>query len=382
MPGPACVSLATLLALLLCATQSAADSRLETRAFGNLHDSRLARHFPVLAELTVDGHVLPGLHHNFVPQGVELLANGREGVVSGYFCRRFTYWYQSLFRRCALKRSAVYLIDLDSGRAKRLALLEEPDGMPMRRHAGGVAELHGRLWLPDNFIVFRFRLAALREADEPVITLRPENDRPIGVDASGDFITAHKGSLWIGNFQRGRRGNPLPAHYVAPGTGTRGWTAGYRIDPDTLRPASRERYQVAFAGVSYEVYRPDAALHHRSKVQGMTFLHDRRVVLSTSFGPRRGALAFHRLAAAPLGDAAEGAPVALPDGSTLTVEALNRSTRESVVSTPPGAEGISWDSQRLAVAFEGGAMPYRKRWRLLEDRLLMLVPPPGVVIDE
>lgn len=371
-----------LLALLLCAPQLAADSRLETRAFGNLHDSRLERHFPVLGALVVGGQVLPGLHRNFVPQGVELLAGeAGEAVVSGYFCRRFTYWYQTLFRRCALKRSALFLIDLDSGVAKRLALLEEPDGTPMRRHAGGVAELHGRLWVPDNFIVFRFSLEALREARKPVITLRPENERPIGVDASGDFVTAHDGSLWIGNFQRADRGNPLPDHYFAPLTDTRGWTAGYRIDPETLRPVSRERYQVSFAGVSYEVYRPDAALHHRSKVQGLTFLDDRRVVLSTSFGPRRGALAFHRLGSAPLGDTPAGSPVTLPDGSSLQVEPLNRGSRESVVATPPGAEGVTWDSERLAVAFEGGAMPYRKRWRLLEDRLLLLIPPPDVVVD-
>ncbi|UEX76748.1 hypothetical protein LMH63_12365 [Spiribacter halobius] len=371
-----------LLALLLCAPPVAGDSRLETQAFGNLHDSRLDRHFPLLSELMVGGHVLPGLHRNFVPQGVDYLA-GHEGeaVLSGYFCKRFTARYRGPFRRCVLKRSALYLFDLESGRAQRLALLEEPDGTPMRRHAGGVAELYERLWLPDNFVVFRFSLEALRTADEPVITLRPENERAIGVDASGDFITAHEGTLWIGNFQRGRRGNPLPAHYQAPDAETRGWTAGYRIDQDTLRPVSQARYRVNFAGVAFEVYRPDAALHHRNKVQGMTFLDDTRVVLSTSFGPRRGALAFHRLAAAPIGDSAEGAAVTLPDGSTLPVQSLTRATRASVISTPPGAEGVSWDGQRLAVPFEGGAMPYRQRWRWREDRLLLLTPPPDPRVD-
>lgn len=374
--------LVTLLALLLCTPHVAADSPLQTQAFGNLHDSRMTRQFPALGALMVGGHVLPGLHRNFVPQGVDFLsAHEDEAVLSGYFCRRFTLWYQGLFRRCALKRSALYLFDLETGQAKRMALLEEPDGTPMRRHAGGIAELHDRLWLPDNFIVFRFDLAALRDADEPVITMRPENERPIGVDASGDFITAHNDSLWIGNFQRAGRGKPLPDHYIAPETDTRGWTAGYRIDPDTLRPESRTRYDVSWGGVRFEVYRPDAAFHHRNKVQGMTFLDDRRVVLSTSFGPRHGALAFHRLGAAPLGDSARGWPTTLPDGSTLEVQNLNLLTRESIVSTPPGAEGVSWDNERLAVAFEGGAMPYRERWRLLEDRLLLLTQPPHLAGD-
>lgn len=372
-----------LLSLLLCTPHIAADDRLDTRSFGNLHGARLTRHFPILDVLMVGGHVLPGLHRNFVPQGVDFLdAHEGEAVLSGYFCRRFTLWYRSLFRRCALKRSALYLFDLESGQAKRLALLEEPDGTPMRRHAGGVAELHDRLWLPDNFIVFRFSLAALRDADQQVITMRPENERPIGVDSSGDFITAHDDSLWIGNFQREGRGNPLPDHYLAPDKDTRGWTAGYRIDPDTLRPESRTRYDVSWAGVRFEVYRPDAAFHHRNKVQGMTFLDDTRVVLSTSFGPDSGALSFHRLATKPLGDAAPGWPVTLPDGSTLHVQALNLLTRASVISTPPGAEGVSWDGERLAVAFEGGAMPYRERWGWREDRLLLLIPPPEFTDDD
>lgn len=123
---------------------------------------------------------------------------------------------------------------------------------------------------------------------------------------------------------------------------------------DTLRPVNRTSYHVSFSSVRFEVYRPDAALNHRNKVQGMTFLDDKRVVLSTSFGPRRGALAFQRLAAPPLGDAAHGLPVTLPDDLTLHVQALNRSTREFVMSTPAGAEGISSDSERIAVAFKGG----------------------------
>lgn len=365
------------LGLLLATHEAAADARLETHEFGNLDESRFVREYPVLDALLTEGHVIPGLHRNFVPQGIDFLdAHPGEVVLSGYFCERFSVWWQGFFRHCVLKRSALYLFDLESGQALRLALLERRDGQPMRLHAGGVAELHGRLWLPDNFVVFRFDPAELRNAEEPVITMRPENEEPIGVDSSGDFVTAHDGSLWIGNFQRAGRGHPLPAHYRSPRTGTLGWTAAYRIDPDTLRPVSRSRYEVSFGGVEFEVYRPDAALHHRNKAQGLSFVGDRGVVLSASFGARHGMLAFHRLPAMPVGDDAHGSPVTLPDGSVLRVQSLNLSTRQSVVPTPPGAEGVAYDTTTLAVAFEGGAMPYRKRWRLVEDRMLLLVPPP------
>ena len=359
--------------LVLPLANAVGEDRLQTPSFGNLGDGRLADEFPGLASLLVKGHVIPGLHRGFVPQGVDLL-DGGEMVLSGYFCERFTPRFQNLLRRCVQKRSAIYLMDAEGGSAKRLALLEMPDGRPMRLHAGGIAELHGKLWIPDNFVVFRFSLEQLRQADDPVISMAPDNRAPIGVDASGDFITSHQDTLWIGNFQRSRRGDPLPGHYLAPEWGTRGWTAAYHIDPETLRPVSQETYSVAFGGTHYEVYRPDAALHHRDLVQGMAFLDDRRVVISTSYGPRRSALAQHKLPVSPLAGHLVGPAVPLPDGSEMVVQALNLPTREAVVSMPPGSEGVAWDQQQLAVAFEGGALPYRNRWRLLEDRVLFLAP--------
>lgn len=366
------------LALALAADAAPADTRLEARGFGNIEASRFSRNYPALDALLIEGQVVPGLHRGFVPQGIDFLESyPGEVVLSGYFCERLTPAWQSLVRRCLRKRSALYLFDLEAGEATRLALLAERDGTPMRRHAGGVAELHDRLWLPDNFIVYRFDLARLREASGRVITMRPDNDRPIGVDSSGDFVSAHDDSLWIGNFQRSRRGYPLPAHYRSLLSDTSGWTAGYRIDPETLRPTSETRYEVSFGGIEYEVYRPDVALHHRSKVQGITFLGDRQVMLSTSWGRNASMLSFHRLPGAPFGDTAYGTPVTLPDGSELRVQSLGLATRQSLVAAPPGAEGVSYDGRRLAIAFEGGAMPYRERWRRIEDRVLLLRPPPA-----
>lgn len=367
------------LALAVAVHAAGADTRLEAHRFGNLDARLFARSYPALDVLLIDGHVIPGLHRGFVPQGIDFLEDHPgEAVLSGYFCKRFTTGWQSLVRRCLRKRSALYLYDLEAGEALRLALLEEHDGLPMRRHAGGIAELHERLWLPDNFIVYRFALAELREASAPVITMRPENDTPIGVDSSGDFITAHGDSLWIGNFQRARRGYPLPPHYRSLLTDTAGWTAGYRIDPETLRPTSEARYQISFGGIAFEVYRPDAALHHRSKVQGITFVGDRQVVLSTSYGRYASMLSFHRLPGAPFGDANFGTPVTLPDGSELRAQSLGLATRQKLIAAPPGAEGVTHDGRRLAVAFEGGAMPYRERWNRVEDRLLLLLPPPAL----
>lgn len=320
--------------------------------------------------------MIPGLQSAFVPQGVDIIGpDAREAVLSGYFCEDFTRWWQSLIRQCVQKRSAFYLYDLEAGEAVRLALLNERNGEPMRRHAGGVAELHDRLWLPDDFVVFRFDLSELRRADERVITMRPENGRRIGVDSSGDFITAFEDRLWIGNFQRGRRGRPLPAHYRSLSTGTAGWTAGYRIDPETLRPTNRARYTVSFGSKEYDVYRPDAALHHRNKVQGLNFLDGRRVVLSASFGRGSSTLAFHGAPGESAGNAADGAQVTLPDGSLLQVRTLGTATRQNLIAAPPGAEGVAYDGTMLAVAFEGGAMPYRQRWRWIEDRVLLFVPP-------
>lgn len=368
------------LALSFAGQSLQADPRLEAPGYGNISEREFREDYAALSERLAGSHVIPGLHRNFVPQGLEFLEpESNEVVLSGYFCERFSRWWRSFVRHCVQKRSAFYLFDLDAGKAVRLALLEEHSGEPMRRHAGGVALLHGRLWLPDYFQVFRFDLSELRDAPGSVITMRPGNEKRIGVDSSGDFITAFGDMLWIGNFQRGRRGNPLPVHYTSLLTSTRGWTAGYRINPDTLRPESRVRYEVSYGGVLYDVHRPNAALHHGSKVQGMSFLGGKRVVLSASYSYQKSALTFHGLAHPPAREAGPDETMMLPDGSTLRIRTLDASSRQQLVTAPPGAEGIAFNGSLLAVAFEGGALPYRQRWRRLEDRFLLLRPPshPG-----
>ncbi|MDT0635611.1 hypothetical protein [Spectribacter hydrogenoxidans] len=366
-----------LLLLGLVLATARAETRLESPGFGNIDELRMSHMYPALDTLVVGDAVVPGLHENFVPQGIDFLdEHPGEVVLSGYFCKRFSRFPQSFVPRCVQKRSALYLVDATAGRALRLALLSERDGTPMRRHAGGVASLYGHLWLPDNFVIFRFDLNALRDAEEPVITMTPDNDRPIAVDASGDFISAFEDSLWVGNFQRADRGRPLPPHYLSPLSGTAGWTAGYRMDPQTLRPVSRERYEVSFAGQRYEVLRPDAALHHRNKAQGMGFIDARNVVLSASYGPSNSRLSFHALECDPFRAEECGIPVTLPDDSTLHVQALAEQSLSTALAAPPGAEGVAFDGERLTVVFEGGAMPYRRRWWLVEDRLLLFLPPP------
>lgn len=358
-----------------------AKRRLEVHGYSNLDPVSYRLSYPVMAGLLVEGHVVPGLHANFVPQGIDFLPDeSTRAVLSGYFCQRFQRapLRQGLISLCSQKQSALYLVDLEAGKALRLAMLEERDGEPMRRHAGGIAVLHDRLWLPDTFEVLRFDLSKLVDSWSKTITLKPENKERIGIDSSGDFITAKGDSLWIGNFQRASRGAPLPRHYRSLGGGTAGWTAAYRIDPKTLRPVNTEQYTVHFAGKPYEVYRPDAGLHHRSLVQGMTFIDERRIVLSTSWGNAPSAFNFHRLPDNPLEADHDDVPlVELPDGSEIPVWAVLPATREMQIFAPPGAEGIAFDGQLLLTVFEGGALPYRERWGHIEDRMI-LFQPPGV----
>ncbi|WP_440995862.1 hypothetical protein [Arhodomonas sp. SL1] len=368
-------------ALLLLAVScgAAADPRLEAPSFRNIDPVTFRFDYPALAALKLEGQVVPGLHRNFVPQGIDYVDrdNGRV-VLSGYFCERVGRGlrWQMFIRRCMLKHSALYLYDLAAGETVRLAMLEERDGEPMRRHAGGVAVLHDWLWVPDRFQVFRFALDELLDAEVPVITMRPDNERPIPVDSSGDFVTAEGGMLWVGNFQRGDRGAPLPQHYLSLLGDTRGWTAGYRIDPETLRPVNRERYQLRWGGMSHEVYRPDIALHHRDRVQGISFLGTHRVVLSASWGRAPSSFAFHHLPSSVAEALEKPSPtVRLPDGTEIPVLTLFRPTREMRVHAPPGSEGISFDGRGLVTVFEGGAMPYRERWPDVEDRMIRFLPP-------
>lgn len=351
--------------------------RLETQSYTNLDAIAYRLEYPAMAALLVQGHTVPGLHANFVPQGIDYLRDdSRRAVISGYFCERFQRapLRQGLISMCEKKRSALYLIDLEDGRALRVALLEERNGEPMRRHAGGIAVLFDRLWLPDTFEVLRFDLAELVDGWSKSITMAPENTQRIGVDSSGDFITANGDTLWIGNFQRASRGAPLPAHYRSRASGTAGLTTAYRIDPDTLRPVNTQQYTVHFGRRTYEVYRPDAGLHHRNEVQGLSFIDEQHVALSSSWGDARSALSFHRLPGKP----ADGPQVELPDGSTIPIWPLFPATRQMLIKAPPGSEGIAFDGHLLLMVFEGGALPYRERWQTIEDRMILFQPPGAI----
>jgi hypothetical protein len=354
------------------------DARLQVKSFRNLTPLGIRTAYPALDALFVEGRVVPGLHRRFVPQGIDHLRDDSDrAVISGYFCERFQRapWYDAFIRRCVRKHSGVYLYDLEAGRALRLALLKRRDGEPLRWHAGGVAVLFDHLWIPDNFQVARFDLARLTEAEEEIVGLAPDNRQRIGVDSSGDFITAHADALWIGNFQRKGGGAPLPAHYLSLEAGTSGWTAAYRIDPETLRPRNEARYEVRWAGRAFEVYRPDTALHHRNKVQGMSFIGERRLVLSASWGDAPSAFAFHLMPDEPLARQERGPRVELPDGAEIPIWSAHDPTREIHVSGPPGSEGIAFDGETLLTVFEGGAMPYRQRWGQIEDRMIRFLPP-------
>lgn len=361
------------LALLPCHAHAAesisAENFLEIKSYRNTPDNLVDSdrlQYLGLAALLTDYCTVPGLEHGFVPQGLDW--GGEDGdllLVSGYVGKE--------------EHAFVLLVDVKRKDVLKVGRLMAKDGKPMSMHAGGVALTKNFFWIPSRFRVRRFPLEPLMSSRETVVDITPAEAEGFSVDSLGSYVTTYRNCLWIGEFTGGKA--PAVAHHGAKVGRTfySGWAAGYRLTSDE-RIEATATYQVKHKKHEYSVIKPDRVLVHRKKVQGMAFMDERRVMLSVSRGDSDSKIAFYDLGAAPWQQSLTEQHE-LPAGFSAERRMIcdgdskNPSRWLLTLHGPPGSEGVSWQGERWAVAFEGGARPYRQRWNDIEDRILILAPP-------
>jgi len=360
---------------ILATAQFPAQSLLEVIPFRNQN----LEGYPDFAALAHkdSSKTIPGLSANFVPQGICWIPDSDQVLISGYQGLTFKQEWQAISQRPFIKQAArvdekaSVVILLRNGVPKRIAYLADENGDRMSRHAGGIAVWNGSFWIPGNYRLYRFPLKSLLDGDEDVVTVKSDHAH-MPVDSTGSFISAYGDDLLIGDF--GREGShPTPSHHRSAMTQHLAWTAAYRMDKATNLPISTNRYLLLDTeGQSHDVLTPDYVLHHRQLVQGIAVRNDGLIALSLSYGDTDSKIAFYRID--NTGDASSApSQTRLPNGSTIPSWTLSEGNwTGTTIKAPPGSEGLAWNGKQLAIAFEGGAYPYRERWTKIEDRIILL----------
>ena len=330
--------------------------------------------YPELSKILVNGITVPGLTHNFVPQGISWVPN-QDGLVliSGYVGKHLVGSPQRWCGHC--QRGVVILMSVKKEKPVRIGQLVTQDGGSMLLHGGGVAVTGKYFWIPACFRVYRFPIKALLESNDKVVSLSPVEANGYRVDALGSFVSFDKKHLWVGDFISHTDTGAGISHHRAPKDGDTyaAWTAGYLLNEDEeIRSKDTYTYR------DMELLRPDVVFHHRRRVQGLAFYGDGEVVFSVSYGNRSSKFAFYDLGDDPWNGSVVK-QTRLPDGSKVPSRTVRKLPGPhgwiDTLMGPPGSEGIAWNETHLITLFEGGAKPYRDRWTVLEDRIMILKLP-------
>lgn len=336
-----------------------------------------------LKSMVVSGWTIPGLGAYFVPQGVDWVdapqdegsfGDGKFLILSGYIGEEFNNPRLNRAQRLQVtqQRSAVILVNAETGEPVSAARLLYRNGNPMRLHAGGIAVWNRSFWIPGPHVLYRFDLNELFQKPGEVITLQPTGPA-VHVASRGSFVSVSGDSLLVGDFLLDREENPAYRQSPVEGVQHQAWTAVYLLDPETGALVDNGRYKTAN---DREVLIPHAVIHHRLQAQGIAVREDGLLALSVSYGNRDSRIAFYRPyhENRPL-ELPAPSTTALPDGTQVPSWTLHEGNWKETITAPPGSEGLAWSGARLAIAFEGGAYPYRLRWTRLEDRVLILDVP-------
>jgi hypothetical protein len=294
--------------------------------------------------LVLSSFTLPGLAAGFVPQGIANIPGSPALIVSGYHADS--------------KLSVVYLIDLNAQKPLRVAYLTS-GGIPQKRHAGGVAVTGDHFWIPGNGSLFRFPLYELL-SHEASDRLHIEMDVEItGIESRGSHLSAWGDYLIMGDF-----GSRRPQH---------GPVSHHRSPKDSRLLYRSLVFKIdRLSNMPVDVDRPSLIIHHDDQVQGLAMGLNGLVVTSRSWGDNHSRFEFHRI---PLEDNwikySSRSPYRKGDLAEDLIPSisLSRDNRLITIFGPPGSEGIALVGNKAMTLFEGGAYPYRSRWKTLEDRV-------------
>jgi hypothetical protein len=285
--------------------------------------------------------IVPGLNQSIVPQGMDYWEEMGWMLISGYCSDE---------SKNGGKGSALFAVDVESGKMVAEYYLKNMDGSYHTSHAGGVAVTKKNVFIANGGVLFRIPLTDLLKQCGDVTIVEE-----IKVPVRASLANCSGGILWVGDFQYGtsyptqdfqKMRNRQGAWYYA-------WTVGYVLD-ETTENELKPTVMAEVDGQSYAI--PDYILSTTERIQGMAYLPEvGQIVLSQSYGRTNSSTLFFY--EDPLGQ--EPHTQFEWGGFKIPVWFLDNKLSTKEMPAIPMSEGIANVNGKLYVLFESGADKYR-----------------------
>lgn len=275
--------------------------------------------------------VVPGLSESFVPQGIAFCESMNSFMLSGY----------------ADDGGAAYIITVDynSGRINGDYKILNTDGTDFTGHSGGIAVYGRYVYVADGYFLYYISTQKFTSGTNEI-----EIDGIIRLPCAASFISIYDGYLWAGNFyHRSFAKNYDVSLYDKYNRVYRSIILGYRFNSEYEGAIRLDDDKIESTAVPY------VALCAPSEVQGIAFLSNGDVHLSTSYG--RTVMSMQRLYDYPLKHKCDR--VVKIGGRDLPVWFLNDDLLKRAITTFPMSEGVVHRDGKIYIVFESGAKKYR-----------------------
>lgn len=259
------------------------------------------------------------------------------GLWDGHVSQGFDYYEErGVYLTCGYHKSGeasrVYIMD---GDVYTQVDLKKEDGSDYTGHTGGIDTYGKYIYITAGDGCDLFLVDDVFDGDGKAVrvdTVKTCND-PAYCTIKGD-------RLYTGSFyDKGKYETPMEHRMTTP-TGEQNMAimSVYTLDPKTGKPISET---------------PDLIISTTSQVQGMTFVGENIMVLSSSYGLATSLLRFYDL------DAVQTPYTSLKVGETnVPVIFLDSASLRATVEAPPMAEEIVWKDERIWILTESASTKY------------------------
>lgn len=299
----------------------------------------LGASYPYYESISTAAFNIPGLDDGFTPQGMTYVAQNDDFLISGYM------------KNDDLP-SRIYLVDADNDNTQKYITLDV-DGTDFTGHCGGIAIHNDNVFVSSEGHIYRLSLAAINAAEN--------GDKISVIDYfkalnGADCITVRGDDLWVNEFYRKGKYETPEVHHLTTVDGDENKSVAYcyRLD-------DASQYGVASLF-------PYKALSTPSQVQGIEYLSDGTIVVSTSYSIADSKILVYEDV---FGQATE--KTIMVETEEITLYELTSSKLIRTITAPAMTEELAVKNNEIYVLYESAARKYKYFNRTRIDKVHSLV---------
>lgn len=266
---------------------------------------------------------LAGLGDGFTPQGLCVVSETGEYMVSGYMKNK--------------SDSRIYILNKESGESKYFTIVSENKDI-QKGHLGGIVQKGNFVWISSDDSIITLSYSECKSVQNggsvEVISVVPTC-----TNASFCFLDEY--GLWVGEFYRPKNYETDKNHY-------------FNVSETETNHAIATRYNFNAESLNGIESTPSCAVSLPDKVQGVAILPDGRIVLSTSYGlPNSKILIYSNE-----WNKATTHKITVQE-TEVDLFCLSSLNLQKTITVPSMAEGIVYTNGSLKILFENASKKYR-----------------------